>query len=106
MALREINFDGIIGPTHNYAGLSLGNLAATANALNISHPRDAALQGVEKMRHNLKLGLAQGFFVPLPRPNHEWLGDLGTTAPDVPDTLRMSCSSARPRFSRAMPARW
>ena len=94
MALREINFDGIIGPTHNYAGLSLGNLAATANALNISHPRDAALQGVEKMRHNLKLGLAQGFFVPLPRPNHEWLGDLGTTAPDVPDTLRPAAFSA------------
>ena len=27
--LREINFDGIVGPSHNYAGLSLGNLAST-----------------------------------------------------------------------------
>ena len=46
-ALVEINFDGIVGPSHNYAGLSLGNLAATANAGSISHPRAAALQGIE-----------------------------------------------------------
>jgi succinylarginine dihydrolase len=94
MALREINFDGIIGPSHNYAGLSLGNLASTGNALNISHPRDAALQGIEKMRHNLGLGLAQGIFVPLPRPNHDWLSDLGTSVRDVPDTLRPAAFSA------------
>ena len=94
MPLREINFDGIIGPSHNYAGLSLGNLAATANALSTAYPRDAALQGVEKMRHNLRLGLAQGFFVPLPRPNHEWLGDLGTTAADAPDSIRPAAFSA------------
>jgi succinylarginine dihydrolase len=94
VALREINFDGIIGPSHNYAGLSLGNLASTTNALNISHPRDAALQGVEKMRHNLGLGLAQGIFVPLPRPNHDWLSDLGTTVQDAPDTLRPAAFSA------------
>ena len=94
MKLREINFDGIIGPSHNYAGLSLGNLASSANALNVSHPRDAALQGIDKMRHNLELGLAQGFFVPLPRPNHEWLSDLGTTVRDAPDSLRPAAYSA------------
>ena len=94
MTLREINFDGIIGPSHNYAGLSLGNLASSANANNVSHPRDAALQGIEKMRHNLKLGLAQGLFVPLPRPDHEWLSDLGTTAEEAPDSLRPAAFSA------------
>lgn len=77
MTLAEINFDGIIGPSHNYAGLSLGNLAATAHAGDISHPRAAALQGVAKMRHNLALGLAQGFFVPPPRPNGRFLTALG-----------------------------
>ena len=77
MTLVEINFDGIIGPSHNYAGLSLGNLAATAHAGDISHPRAAALQGVAKMRHNLALGLAQGFFVPPPRPNDRFLKALG-----------------------------
>ena len=60
-ALVEINFDGIVGPSHNYAGLSLGNLAATAHAGTASYPRAAALQGLAKMRHNLGLGLAQGF---------------------------------------------
>lgn len=78
--LEEINFDGIVGPTHNYAGLSLGNLAATANAGEISYPRDAALQGLEKMRHNRALGLIQGFFVPLPRPNRNWLRELAADA--------------------------
>ncbi|QZH75209.1 MAG: N-succinylarginine dihydrolase [Erythrobacter sp.] len=71
--VTEINFDGIVGPSHNYAGLSLGNLAATKNAGATSYPRAAALQGVAKMRHNMTKGLAQGFFLPLPRPNNGWL---------------------------------
>ena len=40
---REFNFDGLVGPSHNYAGLSLGNLAATAHAGEVSYPRAAAL---------------------------------------------------------------
>jgi len=74
--LTEINFDGIIGPTHNYAGLSFGNLAAAAHAGQVSAPRAAALQGIAKMRHNLALGLTQGFLVPLPRPNPRFLNEL------------------------------
>lgn len=75
-SLVEINFDGIVGPSHNYAGLSLGNLAATKNAGEISYPRAAALQGLAKMRHNLSLGLVQGFLLPLPRPDMAWLEQL------------------------------
>lgn len=78
MPVREINFDGIVGPSHNYAGLSPGNLAATNNAGNISHPRAAALQGISKMRANIDLGLVQGVFLPQPRPDHEWLARLVT----------------------------
>ncbi|MBS0481223.1 MAG: N-succinylarginine dihydrolase [Proteobacteria bacterium] len=77
MAQVEINFDGIVGPSHNYAGLSLGNLAATAHAGDTSHPRAAALQGVQKMRHNMALGLVQGFLLPLPRPNAVFLDAIG-----------------------------
>jgi succinylarginine dihydrolase len=73
LSIAEINFDGIVGPSHNYAGLSLGNLAATAHAGEVSFPRAAALQGLEKMRGNLALGLSQGFLLPLPRPNGTWL---------------------------------
>jgi succinylarginine dihydrolase len=75
--LTEVNFDGIVGPSHNYAGLSLGNLAAARNAGAVSYPRAAALQGLAKMRHNMALGLAQGFFVPLPRPNPSYLTRMG-----------------------------
>lgn len=82
--LIEINFDGIVGPSHNYAGLSLGNLAATANAGEVSYPRAAALQGLAKMRANLALGLAQGFFVPPPRPNPVWLDALSVDATTDP----------------------
>jgi succinylarginine dihydrolase len=91
VALVEINFDGIVGPSHNYAGLSLGNLAATASAGSIAFPRAAALQGVEKMRHNLRLGLAQGIFLPHERPNRAWLASLGG-GPD--ETLRAAALSA------------
>ena len=76
--LVEINFDGIVGPTHNYAGLSLGNLAATSNAGAVSRPRAAALQGIAKMRANLALGLTQGILLPHRRPDAAWLAALGT----------------------------
>ena len=92
--LREINFDGIIGPTHNYAGLSFGNLAAMRNAGHVSQPRAAALQGVDKMRANLALGLAQGLFVPLARPNGGWLQRLGATMESADATLAANAMSA------------
>jgi succinylarginine dihydrolase len=94
VALVEINFDGIVGPSHNYAGLSLGNLAATANAGTIAFPRAAALQGVDKMRHNLELGLAQGILLPHRRPDRDWLAALGTDPEHAPETLRAAACSA------------
>jgi succinylarginine dihydrolase len=94
MALAEINFDGIIGPSHNYSGLSLGNIASAANKGLISHPRAAALQGLAKMRHNLRLGLKQGALLPHPRPNRAWLAELGTNVEEVPASLRPAAFSA------------
>ena len=91
--LREINFDGIIGPSHNYAGLSLGNLASAGHAGQVSYPRAAALQGLAKMRHNLALGLVQGFFVPLPRPNPVFLGAIAADGSEDP-RLRAAAWSA------------
>ncbi len=94
MALVEINFDGIVGPSHNYAGLSLGNLAATINAGSTAFPRAAALQGVEKMRHNVRLGLAQGVLLPHERPNRAWLASLGTDLEAADEILRAAAFSA------------
>jgi len=93
MPLVEINFDGIVGPSHNYAGLSLGNLAATANAGSTAFPREAALQGVAKMRHNLGLGLAQGVLLPHRRPNRDWLAALGVEDGET-NALRPAAFSA------------
>jgi succinylarginine dihydrolase len=94
VSLIEINFDGIIGPSHNYAGLSLGNLASTHNAGHVSQPRAAALQGIDKMRANLGLDLAQGIFVPHPRPDRAWLAELGTTIEEAEPALAANAMSA------------
>ncbi len=79
----EMNFDGIVGPTHNYAGLSIGNLASAANAGAVSAPRLAALQGVEKTRRLMALGLRQGVFLPHKRPAVGWLRALGFVGDDA-----------------------
>lgn len=92
--LTEINFDGIIGPSHNYAGLSLGNIASANNAGSVSEPRAAALQGLAKMRANIALGLHQGFFIPLDRPNTGWLESLATDVASAEPHLRAAAFSA------------
>lgn len=80
--MPELNLDGLVGPSHNYAGLSLGNLAATKNAGETSAPRRAALQGLLKMRRLVELGLPQGLLLPHRRPNAGLLRDMGFTGPD------------------------
>ena len=99
MSLQEINFDGIIGPSHNYAGLSLGNLASARNAGQISRPRAAALQGIAKMRANLELGLAQGVFLPHRRPNRDWLAQLGAEHETAEPALAANAMSASPMWA-------
>ncbi|MFN4184946.1 MAG: N-succinylarginine dihydrolase [Hyphomonas sp.] len=79
----EVNFDGLIGPSHNYGGLSDGNLASSKNAGDISNPREAAVQGLEKMRFLVRAGLVQGVLPPLPRPNFDILVSAGFTGTDA-----------------------
>jgi len=78
----EVNFDGLIGPSHNYGGLSHGNVASKSNALKISQPRKAALQGLEKMQTNRSLGLQQGILLPQQRPHLPTLRKLGFSGSD------------------------
>ncbi|PXA97157.1 succinylarginine dihydrolase [Nostoc sp. 3335mG] len=92
--ITEINFDGIIGPSHNYAGLSPGNLAATKNRGGVSQPRAAALQGIAKMRANLALGLTQGILLPHARPDHRWLASLATRYDQAAPHTRAQALSA------------
>ena len=99
----EVNFDGLIGPSHNYAGLSLGNLASASNAGAEASPRAAALQGLAKMRRMLDLGLTQGLFVPLDRPDTAWLRSLGFTGSDD-DVCRAAWRDEPALLSSAMSA--
>ena len=69
----EVNFDGLIGPSHNYGGLSDGNLASAKNEGQVSNPREAAIQGLEKMRRMVRAGLKQGVLPPLERPSQSLL---------------------------------
>lgn len=77
MNVYEVNFDGLVGPNHNYAGLAAGNMASTANALSLSNPAAAARQGLKKMRFLHHLGLKQAIIPPHQRPNLHLLHQLG-----------------------------
>ena len=79
----EINFDGLIGPTHNYSGLSEGNIASFNNSKKTSSPLNAALQGLEKMKLLIDLGIPQGIFLPHERPNLNFLRSHGFLGSDT-----------------------
>jgi succinylarginine dihydrolase len=73
----EINFDGLIGPTHNYAGLSHGNVASELHQNQVSYPKKGALQGLAKMQSVASLGIPQFFLPPIDKPNFALLRELG-----------------------------
>ncbi len=77
MNATEYNFDGLVGPTHSYAGLSHGNLASISHSGQVGNPRAAALQGLQKMRLLASLGVGQAVLPPQPRPDVEALRRLG-----------------------------
>ncbi|MGS2720632.1 N-succinylarginine dihydrolase [Paraglaciecola aestuariivivens] len=78
----EANFDGLVGPTHNYAGLSYGNVASLSNASASSSPKQAAKQGLKKMKALADLGMVQGVLAPQERPDVASLRRLGFSGTD------------------------
>ncbi|MHA2937251.1 N-succinylarginine dihydrolase [Vibrio sp. RC27] len=82
MSAYEVNFDGLVGLTHNYAGLSFGNVASTSNKSAVANPKLAALQGLDKMKALTDLGFKQGVLPPQDRPCIETLRQLGFTGED------------------------
>ncbi len=101
---RTHNFDGIVGPTHGYGGLSEGNLASQRHRGAPANPRRAALEGLEKMRRVWELGGAQCVLPPHPRPDPDWLRQLGFSGSDgevlhaalktAPELLRRASSAS------------
>jgi succinylarginine dihydrolase len=104
MTAVEVNFDGLVGPTHNYAGLSEGNRAAEQNKDSIARPREAARQGLAKMMRLARLGIKQGVLPPHERPFIPALrrigfagsdGDVWTRAwRDAPDMARRTAAAS------------
>ena len=69
MKSYEVNFDGLVGLTHNYGGLSYGNVASQSNSQQCSNPKEAALQGLAKMKALMDMGFQQGVLAPQERPD-------------------------------------
>ncbi len=100
----EANYDGLVGPTHNYGGLSAGNFASERHSGDVSNPRAAALQGLAKMRALHDMGLVQGVLPPQERPSLPLLhaaGFSGSPRAMIEDAWRVdprlvrnACSSA------------
>ena len=91
--MREHQFDGLVGPTHHYAGLSPGNLASQSHAGEPSNPRAAALEGLAKMRRVRELGIAQAVLPPQPRPSLGLLRRLGFAGEDGEVLARALCDA-------------
>lgn len=96
----EANFDGLVGPTHNYAGLSVGNVASLKNAKDVSNPKDAAKQGLKKMKALHDMGLKQGVLAPQERPDLSALRRLGFAGSDA-NVLEQAAKKA-PQVLRAV----
>ncbi len=104
MTAHEVNFDGIVGPTHNYAGLSFGNVASMRHGKTISNPRQAALEGLAKMKLLMDLGVKQAVLPPQERPHVPTLRRLGFAGGDAdaldrayrenPALLAAACSAS------------
>jgi succinylarginine dihydrolase len=102
--VREVNFDGLVGPTHNYSGLAHGNVASMSHGGLVSNPKEGALQGLLKMKSLMDAGYAQGVLPPQQRPDVGALRDLGFSgsnsdvlnraAKEAPQLLRAVCSAS------------
>ncbi|HEX4857845.1 MAG TPA: N-succinylarginine dihydrolase [Usitatibacteraceae bacterium] len=103
MTAHEYNFDGLVGPTHNYSGLSYGNIASTRNQGAIANPREAALQGLAKMKALMDRGFKQGVFAPQQRPDIATLRQLGFSGSDT-EVLQSAAGHSRAIFNSALSA--
>ena len=79
----ELNLDGLVGPTHHYGGLGIGNLASQRHRHEVSNPRAAALEGIAKMRLLVSLGIPQAVLPPQERPLVPALRRLGFSGDDA-----------------------
>ncbi|UTL79940.1 N-succinylarginine dihydrolase [Pseudomonas putida] len=95
MKSYEVNFDGLVGPTHNYGGLSYGNVASQSNSQQASNPLEAARQGLAKMKALADMGFKQGVLAPQERPDVAALRRLGFSGSDA-EVIQRAAKEAMP----------
>ncbi len=98
MKAYEVNFDGLVGLTHNYSGLSFGNTASMASGSKVSNPKEAAKQGLQKLKFLHDLGIKQGVLLPHERPDVHLLRKLGFEGNDT-DIIRKASKTNPDMFS-------
>ncbi len=98
--LIEVNVDRVVGPTHHFGGLGVGNLASLLHAGREANPRAAAVQGIEKMRLCASLGGYQLVLPPHDRPSLRLLRQLGFSGTPQ-EVLRQACDTAPAILSAA-----
>jgi succinylarginine dihydrolase len=103
MSAYEFNFDGLVGPTHNYSGLSFGNIASKNNQGAVANPKLAALQGLAKMKALHDRGFKQGVLAPHERPSMATLRGLGFAGDDA-EVIRKAVTDAPMLLSGAASA--
>lgn len=96
----EVNFDGLVGPTHNYSGLAHGNMASTRHQGRVANPRQAARQGLAKMKTLADAGFAQAVLPPHPRPAIAALANLGFTGTSA--EMLQAAAATDPALIRAI----
>ncbi len=97
--LTEINIDALVGPTHHFGGLGVGNMASLAHQQQVSHPKLAALEGVAKAALIASLGIPQFIWLPPLRPRFDLLSAFGFSG-----TADEQLSAARQAAPRALSA--
>lgn len=73
----EVQIDRVVGPTHHFGGLGVGNLASQSHHGQESNPAAAAIQGLDKMRRVAELGIPQLILPPMLRPDWSFLRSVG-----------------------------
>jgi succinylarginine dihydrolase len=103
MTVVEVNFDGIVGLTHHYGGLSPGNVASQLHRHQVSCPRQAALEGLSKMKLLADMGIAQAVLPPPLRPDTDFLRQHGFSGSDA-ETIESAARTAPAMLSLAASA--
>lgn len=93
---QEVQLDGLVGPTHHYAGLAFGNVASEAHEGAVSNPREAALQSLAMMRRLLQMGQTVAVMPPLERPAIHRLRALGFEGSD--EAILARAAAAAPKL--------